>query len=148
LSTREHLKKIADEKDERHSVSDSMMSDHVTQVLPKHSIPSGFTSSSTAPPWMSEHERVEEHEEKLHLRLTSWEKDCTKFKSSNENNPMSYHCGSVWPHDNSLIAFGMARYGYQQEASVISFGAIRSFTSLPRLPTAGVVLRKSAASSR
>jgi glycogen debranching enzyme len=32
---------------------------------------------------------------------------------------MSYHRGSVWPHDNSLIAFGMARYGYQQEASVI-----------------------------
>jgi glycogen debranching enzyme len=34
-------------------------------------------------------------------------------------NPMSYHRGSVWPHDNSLIAFGMARYGYQQEASAI-----------------------------
>jgi hypothetical protein len=28
LSTREHLKKISDQKDERHSVSDSMMSDH------------------------------------------------------------------------------------------------------------------------
>jgi glycogen debranching enzyme len=34
-------------------------------------------------------------------------------------NPMSYHRGSVWPHDNSLIAFGMAGYGYQQEASAI-----------------------------
>ena len=32
---------------------------------------------------------------------------------------MSYHRGSVWPHDNSLIAFGMARYGYKQEASAI-----------------------------
>jgi glycogen debranching enzyme len=34
-------------------------------------------------------------------------------------NPMSYHRGSVWPHDNSLIAFGMVRYGYQKEASAI-----------------------------
>jgi glycogen debranching enzyme len=33
--------------------------------------------------------------------------------SSNElrYNPMSYHNGSVWPHDNALIACGMARYG-------------------------------------
>ncbi len=31
-------------------------------------------------------------------------------------NPMSYHNGSVWPHDNALIAAGMARYGYKQEA--------------------------------
>jgi glycogen debranching enzyme len=34
-------------------------------------------------------------------------------------NPMSYHRGSVWPHDNSLIASGMASYGYQREASAI-----------------------------
>src|SRR4029077_10419652 len=26
-------------------------------------------------------------------------------------NPMSYHNGSVWPHDNALIAAGFARYG-------------------------------------
>ncbi|MEW5895883.1 MAG: glycogen debranching N-terminal domain-containing protein [Candidatus Omnitrophota bacterium] len=31
-------------------------------------------------------------------------------------NPMSYHNGSIWPHDNALIAFGMARYGYKKEA--------------------------------
>src|SRR5213079_2173949 len=31
-------------------------------------------------------------------------------------NPMSYHNGSVWPHDNSLIAAGMARYGHTEEA--------------------------------
>jgi glycogen debranching enzyme len=28
-------------------------------------------------------------------------------------NPMSYHNGSVWPHDNALIAAGMARYGFK-----------------------------------
>ena len=31
-------------------------------------------------------------------------------------NPISYHNGSVWPHDNSLIALGMARYGCKAEA--------------------------------
>ena len=31
-------------------------------------------------------------------------------------NPLSYHRGSVWPHDNSLIAFGMARYGWTRDA--------------------------------
>jgi glycogen debranching enzyme len=32
-------------------------------------------------------------------------------------NPMSYHNGSVWPHDNALIAAGFARYGLMREAS-------------------------------
>ncbi|MDT7813329.1 MAG: hypothetical protein QOH35_985 [Acidobacteriaceae bacterium] len=34
-------------------------------------------------------------------------------------NPMSYHCGSVWPHDTSMIGYGMARYGLRQEASLL-----------------------------
>lgn len=34
-------------------------------------------------------------------------------------NPMSYHCGSVWPHDNALIGYGMARYGLHCEASIV-----------------------------
>ena len=32
-------------------------------------------------------------------------------------NPMSYHNGSMWPHDNALIAGGFARYGLMAEAS-------------------------------
>ncbi len=31
-------------------------------------------------------------------------------------NPISYHNGSVWPHDSSVIAAGFARYGYYREA--------------------------------
>jgi glycogen debranching enzyme len=31
-------------------------------------------------------------------------------------NPMSYHNGSVWPHDNALIAEGLSRYGFKQLA--------------------------------
>ena len=34
-------------------------------------------------------------------------------------NPMSYHCGSVWPHDNAIIGYGMARYGLHREASIL-----------------------------
>ncbi|MCW8306708.1 amylo-alpha-1,6-glucosidase [Acidiphilium sp. PA] len=32
-------------------------------------------------------------------------------------NPMSYHNGSVWPHDNALIGLGLARYGYRASAA-------------------------------
>ncbi len=35
-------------------------------------------------------------------------------------NPMSYHNGSVWPHDNSLIAAGFYRYGYVEDGQVIA----------------------------
>ncbi len=31
-------------------------------------------------------------------------------------NPMSYHNGSIWPHDNALIASGLARYGFGDKA--------------------------------
>ena len=31
-------------------------------------------------------------------------------------NPISYHCGSVWPHDNAILAAGLMRYGFVDEA--------------------------------
>jgi glycogen debranching enzyme len=34
-------------------------------------------------------------------------------------NPLSYHNGTVWPHDNSLIAWGLARTGHWQECHQI-----------------------------
>jgi glycogen debranching enzyme len=49
---------------------------------------------------------------------------------------MSYHNGSVWPHDNGLIAMGMARYG-QKDAAARVFGALfdaASYMELRRLP--------------
>ena len=51
-------------------------------------------------------------------------------------NPMSYHDGSVWPHDNSLIALGMARYGLGAQAEKVFDGlfAAASFMDLRRLP--------------
>jgi glycogen debranching enzyme len=35
-------------------------------------------------------------------------------------NPISYHNGSIWPHDNALIALGLAQYGYTGEAVSIT----------------------------
>jgi glycogen debranching enzyme len=51
-------------------------------------------------------------------------------------NPMSYHNGSVWPHDNALIALGFARYGYRHEAARIFRGMFEASThiDLKRLP--------------
>lgn len=34
-------------------------------------------------------------------------------------NPISYHNGSIWPHDNAIIALGFARYGFVRQASEI-----------------------------
>lgn len=51
-------------------------------------------------------------------------------------NPMSYHNGSVWPHDNALIARGFARYGFRAEAARIFDGlfAASTYIDLRRLP--------------
>lgn len=35
-------------------------------------------------------------------------------------NPLGYHVGTVWPHDNSLIAAGLARYGHHEAAATIA----------------------------
>jgi glycogen debranching enzyme len=51
-------------------------------------------------------------------------------------NPMSYHNGSVWPHDNAMIAAGFARYGLRDLALRL-FGALfdaTQFFDLRRLP--------------
>ncbi len=51
-------------------------------------------------------------------------------------NPMSYHNGSVWPHDNAIIAAGMAAYGYKQGAMKVLTGIFDAslFLELHRLP--------------
>ncbi len=51
-------------------------------------------------------------------------------------NPMSYHNGSVWPHDNALIADGFARYGHREEASAVIEGLFEAGKRFPnaRLP--------------
>jgi glycogen debranching enzyme len=39
-------------------------------------------------------------------------------------NPMSYHNGSVWPHDSAIAVAGLARYGFIEQAQRIALGVI------------------------
>jgi glycogen debranching enzyme len=51
-------------------------------------------------------------------------------------NPISYHNGSVWPHDNAMIALGLARYGFPWHAAKV-FSAMfeaAAYQELRRLP--------------
>jgi glycogen debranching enzyme/putative sterol carrier protein len=41
-------------------------------------------------------------------------------------NPIRYHDGTVWPHDNSIAAFGLTRYGYRREAARIAAAMIEA----------------------
>jgi glycogen debranching enzyme len=39
-------------------------------------------------------------------------------------NPIGYHVGTVWPFDNSFIAWGLRRYGFKEEAARIAGGIL------------------------
>ncbi|AMY11860.1 Amylo-alpha-1,6-glucosidase [Luteitalea pratensis] len=60
----------------------------------------------------------------------------TVTASAARYNPMSYHNGSVWPHDNALIAAGLARYGFKHHAARIFEGlfGVSIYIDLRRLP--------------
>ena len=54
-------------------------------------------------------------------------------------NPISYHCGSVWPHDNAICAAGLMRYGFVDEAHRVMRGLVDA-SPLVRRPAARAVL--------
>jgi glycogen debranching enzyme len=58
--------------------------------------------------------------------------------------PHSYQCGSVWPHDNGLIALGFRRYGMAREATMIArdVSAAASFFMQHRMPELYAGLRR------
>ena len=60
----------------------------------------------------------------------------TLARSEPRYNPMSYHNGSVWPHDNAIIALGLARYGMKDEVLQILRGMFEASSYFPqrRLP--------------
>jgi glycogen debranching enzyme len=64
-------------------------------------------------------------------------------------NPASYHNGSVWPHDNSLIAAGLAAYGFSHQAAEIfaDFLDVSMFVDLHRLPELFCGLKRRAGDS-
>ena len=60
----------------------------------------------------------------------------TVAASESRYNPMGYHNGSVWPHDNALIAQGLARYGLAEKALQIWTGLFEAglYFDLHRMP--------------
>jgi glycogen debranching enzyme len=52
-------------------------------------------------------------------------------------NPIGYHVGTIWPFDNSFIAWGLRRYGFKREAAQIAAGILDAATFFDgRLPEA------------
>ena len=52
-------------------------------------------------------------------------------------NPIGYHNGTIWPFDNSFIAWGLRRYGFTEEAAAIASGILDAATYFDgRLPEA------------
>jgi glycogen debranching enzyme len=60
----------------------------------------------------------------------------TVAATTSRYNPMSYHNGSVWPHDNALAAAGFARYGLGSAAASVMTAMldVSAFVELRRLP--------------
>jgi len=60
----------------------------------------------------------------------------TIAKGEARYNPMSYHNGSIWPHDNAIVAMGLARYGMKAQSVEIMTALYEAslFMDLHRLP--------------
>ncbi|MCU1490056.1 MAG: Amylo-alpha,6-glucosidase, partial [Acidimicrobiaceae bacterium] len=50
----------------------------------------------------------------------------TLASSMSRYNPVSYHNGSVWPHDSAICAAGLARYGFVDEAQAVTVGLLEA----------------------
>jgi glycogen debranching enzyme len=50
----------------------------------------------------------------------------TLASSHQAYNPVGYHTGSVWPHDSALIAFGLRRYGFDEDFTLIFEGLLEA----------------------
>ena len=50
----------------------------------------------------------------------------TLSSASGGFNPLSYHCGSVWPHDTSIAVWGLAKSGHAKAATTLLRGLVRA----------------------
>lgn len=48
--------------------------------------------------------------------------------------PLTYHRGSVWPHDTAMVAMGLGAYGFKNETAAIMRGLLAAAEDNPRLP--------------
>jgi glycogen debranching enzyme len=82
-----------------------------------------------------------EHARRTAATLTAPDMFCgwgirTLSAAERRYDPMSYHNGSVWPHDNALIAAGFAQYGFDRLAGRVFHGLFEAsqYLELRRLP--------------
>ncbi len=66
----------------------------------------------------------------------------THAQSNPDFNPMSYHLGSVWPHDNWIIAQGLKKYGYESEYEKIKTALLNVYQTLGEMPELYAVVGK------
>jgi glycogen debranching enzyme len=50
----------------------------------------------------------------------------TLAKGEGRYNPIGYHTGTVWPYDNSIVAWGLRRYGFKEEAAQVAAGILEA----------------------
>ncbi len=50
----------------------------------------------------------------------------TMATSEGSYNPIGYHVGTIWPHDNSIIALGLNRYDYREESARLASGILQA----------------------
>jgi glycogen debranching enzyme len=50
----------------------------------------------------------------------------TMARGEGSYNPIGYHVGTVWPHDSSIVAWGLQRYGYRAEAAKVALGILEA----------------------
>jgi glycogen debranching enzyme len=60
----------------------------------------------------------------------------TVARGESRYNPMSYHNGSIWPHDNAMIAHGLGRYGFKSGVAAVFDSLMRaaSYMEARRIP--------------
>jgi glycogen debranching enzyme len=67
----------------------------------------------------------------------------TMAQGDGRYNPIGYHVGTIWPFDNSFIAWGLRRYGFKREAAAVAteiLQAAECFDGVPHgLQSPGVV---------
>lgn len=66
----------------------------------------------------------------------------THAESNPDFNPMSYHMGSIWPHDNWIIAQGLKKYGYDREYKMIKTALLKAYRELGEIPELYAVVKE------
>ena len=91
---------------------------------------SGLTSNQGHLLWA---DAVGDERAQLHPRRADGRRTCSRgwgvstlAQSHPSYNPVGYHTGSVWPHDSALIAFGLRRYGFDEDFTLIFEGLLEA----------------------